>query len=140
VRARAYKVAVTATSNYPAITMATPNLRTAIRTERRMELAHEALRYMDIVRWKLASKVLKRSIYGNLDPADLKTKVVDKGLWPFPGIPTIDEDGTPDFKAMEATGLIKVLSPCAWDDRQYLWPIPTAELQINPNMKQNPGY
>jgi starch-binding outer membrane protein, SusD/RagB family len=140
VRARAYKVPVTATSNYPAITMATPNLRTAIRTERRMELAHEALRYMDIVRWKLASKVLKRSIYGNLDPADLKTKVVDKGLWPFPGIPTIDEDGTPDFKAMEATGLITVLSPCAWDDRQYLWPIPTAELQINPNMKQNPGY
>lgn len=140
VRARAYKVAVTATSSYPAITMATPNLRTAIRTERRMELAHEALRYMDIVRWKLATKVLKRSIYGNLDPADLKTKVVDKGLWPFPGIPVIDADGTPDFSAMEATGLIKNLSPCNWDDRQYLWPIPTAELQINPNMKQNPGY
>jgi hypothetical protein len=140
VRARAYKVAVTATSSYPAITMATPNMRTAIRTERRMELAHEALRYMDIVRWKLATKVLKRSIYGNLDPADLKTKVVDKGLWPFPGIPVIDADGTPDFSAMEATGLIKNLSPCNWDDRQYLWPIPTAELQINPNMKQNPGY
>ncbi|KAB4858271.1 RagB/SusD family nutrient uptake outer membrane protein, partial [Bacteroides thetaiotaomicron] len=28
----------------------------------------------------------------------------------------------------------------SWNDRQYLWPIPTTELQINENLKQNPGY
>lgn len=75
-----------------------------------------------------------------LDPVDLRAKVVDKNLWFFPGTPKIDEDGTPDFSEMEKTGLIKNLVPTTWNDRQYLWPIPTAEIQINPNMKQNEGY
>lgn len=141
VRARAYKVAPAATSMYPAVASTNQSeLRRIIRMERRMELAAEGLRYMDIIRWKLASKVLNKPIYGMLDPVDLKAKVVDKGLWFFPGIPTIDEDGIPDFKAMADAGLIKNLVPCAWNDRQYLWPIPTAEIQINPNITQNPGY
>jgi hypothetical protein len=141
VRARAYKVPLAATTLYPAITSTDQTkLRLAIRLERRMELAMEGLRYMDIVRWRLASKVLTRPIYGLLDPAILKAKVVDKGLWFFPGIPDIDEDGVSDFSAMEAAGTIKKLVVCNWNDRQYLWPIPTAEIQINHNMKQNPGY
>ncbi|MFN8345248.1 MAG: RagB/SusD family nutrient uptake outer membrane protein [Spirosomataceae bacterium] len=140
VRARAYKVALTSTA-YPAVkTTNQAELRRLIRTERRMEFASEGLRYMDIVRWKIAEKVLNRPIYGMLDPTDLKAKVVDKNLWFFPGTPTIDEDGTPDFKAMETAGLIKNLVPTAWNNRQYLWPIPTAEIQINPNITQNPGY
>jgi len=141
VRARAYKVALSATSSYPAITTTNQaELRRAIRMERRMELAAEGLRYMDIIRWKLAGKVLNKPIYGMLDPADLKAKVVDKNLWFFPGTPTIDADGIPDFKALEDAGLIKNLVPCTWNDRQYLWPIPTAEIQINPNITQNTGY
>ena len=52
--------------------------------KRRMERAYEGLRYMDIVRWKLAGKVLKRPVYGMLDPNNLKTKVVDKNFWFFP--------------------------------------------------------
>lgn len=141
VRARAYKVAYTATASYPAITISDQSqLRKVIRNERHMELAAEGLRYMDLVRWRLASKVLIKPIYGMLDPTDLIAKVVDKGLWFFPGIPTIDEDGFPDFKAMENAGLIKNIVPCQWNDRQYLWPIPTSEIQINPNMKQNDGY
>lgn len=140
VRARAYKVAVTATT-YPAIkTKNQAELRREIRMERRMELASEGLRYMDIIRWKIAGKVLNRPIYGMLDPADLKEKVVDKNLWFFPDTPTIDQDGTPDFTAMAATGLIKNLVLTTWNDRQYLWPIPTSEIQINTNMKQNEGY
>lgn len=141
VRARAYKVALTATAAYPAIsTTNQAELRRELRMERRMELAFEGLRYMDIVRWRIAGKVLNRPIYGMLDPVDLRSKLIDKNLWFFPGTPTIDEDGTPDFSAMEKTGLIKNLVPTTWNDRQYLWPIPTAEIQINPNMKQNEGY
>ncbi|MBA4850252.1 RagB/SusD family nutrient uptake outer membrane protein [Emticicia sp. BO119] len=141
VRARAYKVATSATTLYPAITERNQTeLRKLLRIERRMEFANEGLRYMDIVRWRIAGKVLNRPIYGMLDPVDLKAKVVDKGLWFFAGTPIIDEDGTPDFSAMAATGLIKNLVPTAWTDRQYLWPVPTAEIQINPNMKQNDGY
>lgn len=141
VRARAYKVALTATGSYPAITTTNQaELRRELRIERRMELAFEGLRYMDIVRWRIAGKVLNRPIYGMLDPVDLRAKVVDKNLWFFPGTPKIDEDGTPDFSEMEKTGLIKNLVPTTWNDRQYLWPIPTAEIQINSNMKQNEGY
>jgi hypothetical protein len=32
------------------------------------------------------------------------------------------------------------LVPTTWNNRQYLWPIPTQEIQINKNMKQNEGY
>lgn len=141
VRARAYGVALAATNLYPAVqTTVQSNLRREIRVERRVELAAEGLRYMDIVRWKIASKVLTRPIYGLLDPAELVTKVVNPGLWFFPGTPIIETDGTPDFSNMAATGLIKNIVNCTWVDRQYLWPIPTTEIQINPNMKQNPGY
>lgn len=141
VRARAYKVAPANTTAYPAIIATNQaELRRIIRMERRMELAAEGLRYMDIIRWRIAGKVLSRPIYGMLDPVDLRAKVVDKGLWFFAGTPTIDQDGIPDFTEMAATGLIKNLVPCAWNDRQYLWPIPTAEIQINPNITQNAGY
>jgi len=141
VRARAYKANLSETGKYPAITTRNQaELRRLLRLERRMELSNEGLRYMDIVRWRIAGKVLNRPIYGMLDPADLKALVVDKNLWFFPGTPSIDEDGTPDFSEMAKTGLIKNLVPTTWNDRQYLWPIPTSEIQINPNMKQNEGY
>ncbi|WP_332369634.1 RagB/SusD family nutrient uptake outer membrane protein [Spirosoma telluris] len=141
VRARAYEVALTATSAYPAITATNQQeLRKAIRIERRMELANEGLRYMDLVRWRLAEKALTRPIYGMLDPNDLKTKVVDKNLWFFPSTPAIDEDGFADFKPMFDAGLIKLIVPTSWTNQQYLWPIPAAEIQINTNMKQNAGY
>lgn len=116
-------------------------LRTILRTERRVEFAKEGLRYMDLVRWKLASKALIRPNYGMLYPVDLlREKVVDKGLWFWPGIPQIDEDGIPDFSAMEKAGLIAPMSQRMWNDRQYLWPIPTKEVLINENLEQNPGY
>lgn len=140
VRARAYTVALT-DATYPSIKGNNQvELRKQLRMERRMELASEGLRYMDIVRWKLAEKVLTRPIYGMLDPIDLRAKVIDKNLWFFAGTPKIDEDGIPDFSDMEKTGLIRNLVPTTWNNRQYLWPIPTQEIQINKNMKQNEGY
>jgi hypothetical protein len=140
VRARAYKVALTSTA-YPTIkTGSQAELRKQLRMERRMEFAAEGLRYQDLVRWRLAERVLTRPIYGMLDPADLKAKVVDKKLWFFAGTPKIDADGIPDFSDMAKTGLIKNLVNTSWNNRQYLWPIPTAEIQINKNMVQNEGY
>lgn len=141
VRARAYVVAPTATTAYPSVTTTNQrDLRKAIRQERRMELANEGLRYMDLVRWRLAGKVLSRPIYGMLDPNELKAKLVDKNLWFFPSTPSIDEDGVADFKPMFDAGLIKLIVPTGWTNQQYLWPIPAAEIQINANMKQNDGY
>lgn len=141
VRARAYKVAVTDKTKYPAVIAADKaTVRKAIRIERRMELALEGRRYEDIIRWKIAQKVLSKDIYGMLDPADLRTKVVNKGLWFFPQIPAIDEDGDADFETMYNAGLVKLCAVRNFPAHQYLWPIPTKEILINPNLTQNPGY
>mgnify|MGYP002555537469 FL=1 len=142
VRARAYGVDYTQTNAYPAVTTTDQQkLRSILRAERRMEFAKEGLRYMDLVRWKIAGKALTRPNYGMLYPVSLlKEKVVDKGLWFWPETPAIDEDGIPDFSAMENAGLIAPMSQRMWNDRQYLWPIPTKEILINDNLVQNPGY
>ena len=142
VRARAYHANVSATGSYPAVTTRDQNaLRRIIRIERRIEFAWENRRYDDLIRWKLAGKALTRPIYGMLDPAELKTKVVDADLWVFPGTPDIDADGLPDFTAMYNTRLIKLLVARNFDvNKQYLWPIPSKEIIINKNLKQNPGY
>ncbi len=142
VRARAYGVDYTNISAYPAITTTSQQkLRTIIRNERRVEFAKEGLRYMDLVRWKIAGKALTRPNYGMLYPVSLlREKIIDKGLWFWPDVPQIDEDGIPDFSAMEKAGLIAPMSQRMWNDRQYLWPIPTKEVLINENLKQNPGY
>lgn len=142
VRARAYGVDKSEVSAYPAVkSTSQKELRLIVRNERRVEFANEGLRYMDLVRWKLASKALTRKNYGMLYPISLlREKVVDKGLWFWPMSPDIDEEGLPDFTKMEEAGLVAPLSQRQWNDRQYLWPIPTKEILINENMKQNPGY
>ncbi len=142
VRARAYKVSATQTSLYPSVTAnAKTELRKIVRNERRMEFALEGIRYMDLIRWKLAAKVLNIPNFGMLDPADLRTKVVKAGLWFFPQTPAIDDDGIADFSPMYAAGLIKRISIRNFDaTKQYLWPIPSKEILINTNLKQNSGY
>ena len=143
VRARAYGVDVSETSSYPEVILTDQNeLRKSLRIERRMEFAKEnAIRYWDIMRWRLAEKVLNLPRYGMLDVADLKEKVVSKGLWFFPEIPPIDEDGIADFQPMYEKGLVRILVTRSFDaPKHYLWPIPTTEIIINENMTQNPGY
>ncbi|WP_026953558.1 RagB/SusD family nutrient uptake outer membrane protein [Algoriphagus vanfongensis] len=142
VRARAYKVDYSDTSSYPAvISMNQAELREVIRFERRMEFAFEGNRYRDIIRWGIAEKALNQSIYGLLDPVDLKEKVVDQGLWFFPMTPEVDENGIADLSPMYEAGLVKRLAIRSFDgSKQYLWPIPTKEILINDNLNQNPGY
>ena len=142
VRARAYSVKTEETDKYPAITETNQDkLRKTIRIERRMELAWEGLRYLDLVRWRLAEKALNRGSYGMLDVAELEVNIVDKGLWFFAETPRIDEDGLADFAPLYQKGYVKLLTNRLFDaSRQYLWPIPSKEIIINPNIKQNPGY
>lgn len=142
VRARAYQVNYGSTSLYPAVTTTTQaDLRTILRVERRMEFAHESLRYWDIIRWRIAEKVLNQDIYGMLDVAALRTKIVKQGLWFFPSTPEIDENGSADLLPMYQVGLIKRLADRQFDaSKQYLWPIPSKEILINGNLGQNPGY
>ena len=72
VRARAYGVKSSETDKYPAVTARDQkSLRQTVRLERRVEFAKEGLRYMDLIRWKLATKALNTKNYGILYPADI---------------------------------------------------------------------
>lgn len=140
VRARAYKVDKSAVG-YPKVTVTNQAaLRTILRTERRMEFAFEGLRYMDIIRWKLAEKVLNRPNYGLLDPGDLVSKVVNTGKWFTPTAPEIDADGLADIAPFYNQGLVKQIAIRKFDpNKQYIWPIPSTEV-LTSGLKQNPNY
>lgn len=142
VRARAYGVDKSMTASYPAIKETNQSkLRSILRVERRMEFANEGLRYNDLIRWRIAGEAINTKDYAHLYPASTCIdKVTSKGHWFWSNTPKISENGIPDFSEMENLGTIMVLSQRVWDDRQYLWPIPTKEILINENMKQNPGY
>lgn len=135
VRARAYGVPVSQTASYPAITtLDLTQLKNVLRRERRVEFAFEGLRYMDLIRWKLAEKALTRPVIGLPDPVNQ-----NRAKWPFPGVTPIDDDGIADYSGFGAD--VKVLFQRNFDkSKQYLWPLPAVEVRANPKLTQNPNY
>jgi starch-binding outer membrane protein, SusD/RagB family len=91
----------------PVTTTQQDQLRTLIQQERRVELAFENKRWLDLVRTGKAIEVL--NAYG----AALKASGKHPNLIPQ------TYNVTPD---------------------RLLFPIPFTEVQVNPNLKQNPGY
>jgi hypothetical protein len=100
--------------NMPAITTGkTQNeLRNIVRHERQVEFAFEALRYFDIRRWKIASAVMPGKVYG-----------------------LTYKDAGGNLQTVEVPGWTQT-----WDDRNYLWPIPQKEIELNHNLTQNTGW
>lgn len=140
VRARAYKVDISATSEYPAVTTTNQaELRRILRLERRVELAWECNRFWDLHRWRFFEEAFK-PYYGHHPLALLKEKITDPGLWFWPMTPEIDENGIADFGPMFEAGLISLYVDRHFEPKQYLWPIPNTEVLINDNIEQNPGY
>ncbi len=93
-------------------------LRNKIRHERRVEFPYEGLRYYDIRRWDIAEEVSKIPIIG-MQITNLGTKA---------------SPGPYNYKWVE-------LLPGFWDDKQFLIPIPYAEIQKSGgSLAQNPGY
>jgi hypothetical protein len=87
------------------------NILNEIRRERRIELAAEGFRFDDLVRWK-AGKLLEqpKTYLGALDPE------------------------TNDYRELYP-GRTRV-----WDNKLYLYPIPSQEIALNPDLNQNPGW
>jgi hypothetical protein len=106
-------------------------LRAAVRKERKYELAGEGLRMFDIRRWRIADHLMNGICYGR----------VPNG---YPSVPPpIDEYGNPDYSGgyAEREGLgIKLGLRYFNPDRDYVSPIPWADVQANPNLRQNPNY
>ncbi|WEA01919.1 RagB/SusD family nutrient uptake outer membrane protein [Mucilaginibacter sp. SJ] len=100
-------------------------MRQIIHRERRVEFAFEDKRWWDVLRWKIASKVLNGPTHGMLI-----TK--KNGVWNY------------DPTAVVVTK--------QWNDKMYFMPVPQVAIDKNPKMKaqnggpdnwvngQNPGY
>jgi hypothetical protein len=114
-------------------------MREEIRRERTVELALEGFRWDDLRRWKTAETELKKPIRG--------IKIVGTE-WAEP-ILINGEDRNP-YKTQEwqvrtdAEGFI--ISEAASGrstfnpEKNYLKPIPAKEIQLNPNLQQNPNW
>lgn len=87
-------------------------LISVIRNERRCELAFENLRFKDIIRWKIAEDVMDGYCHG------MKTGAVV---------------GTDN-------GYVRVENRHFDPAKHYLWPVPQADRDLNPNLSQNPGW
>lgn len=88
-------------------------MRDMIRNERRLEFAFEEQRYYDIRRWKIAKTVYGTALHG--------VSVTKNANGTFTYTP-------------------KVVATPFYDDRMNLLPILNNEIQVNPNIKQNPNY
>ncbi|MDR1098077.1 MAG: RagB/SusD family nutrient uptake outer membrane protein [Tannerella sp.] len=89
------------------------NMRDAIRHERRIELAFEEHRHLDVRRWKIAESVLNRAVSG------LKIGKNDDGTF---------------------TCTPQVVESRVFTSRMYLYPFTRTELSRNSNLIQNTGW
>ena len=89
-------------------------LREIVRRERRVEFAMEEERFFDIRRWKIAEDVIPGQVYGILNNYDPDRS--DYGSHVLVG--------TRVFNA----------------NRDYLWPVPQSEMDLNENLVQNPNW
>lgn len=118
-------------ANMPEITSGKnqAELRSIVRRERKVEFAGEGLRYFDILRWKMGEEVLSGPCYGR----------IPRGL--LASAPTINENGTPVYTSVSNYKDMRVIQVRNFNpSKNYLWPIPTIELQTNKNLVQNPNY
>lgn len=88
-------------------------LRQIIRDERMRELAFEGLHYFDIRRWRTAHIVVPGMLMG-----------------------MTYTDNAGELETISVPGFVSTFR----EDRDYLWPIPQKELELNPNLNQNPNW
>ena len=95
------------------------DLREAIRRERRVELNCEGIRYGDIRRWKIGEETLNREFWG----------------MNFNGTEISDDENNPNayFKR-------SVYQQRVFTKKNYWFPVPQSEMDINPNLVQNPFW
>lgn len=107
-----------ATVNMPRVTQTNPILlRPILRNERRVELALEGVRLWDLLRWKIADQVLKGDFFGH----------------PFPGIVTPIRKKTATAAADPFARWYVTTKNFRKNMDEY-WPIPQAEVNINPKL------
>ena len=113
-------------SDFPGL----PVLLDEIRRERRIELAADGFRFSDMLRWKAGTLIQ--------NPATiLGVKLLPATLAQYP-------PNQVSGVVVDANNYLRIytnINARVWDDKMYLYPIPTQELTLNPNLlPQNPGW
>jgi starch-binding outer membrane protein, SusD/RagB family len=116
-----------------------------IRRERTIELYNEGFRYDDLKRWGIAEQALNESRCGMVvGDASYPTEFRDAtGAATAKYKPSSFVWG--EEAVQTATGVLKCVvldgkTNHSFAKKHYLWPLPQDQLNINPNLKQNPGY
>ena len=99
------------------------NMREEIRRERTVELFQEGFRIDDLKRWATAMGVMSRPLLG------VK----------YTGTEWQSSGWNPSF-SKDANGCLIMDTNRSWTEKNYLLPLPSDQLQLNPNLKQNIGW
>lgn len=100
------------------------SMREEIRRERTIELFDEGFRIDDLKRWKTAETEMPEDILG------IK----------WSGTAFESKWGTASSTSKNTDGCLILENGRAWESKNYLYPIPTDQLQLNPNIGQNTGW
>ena len=105
-----------------------------IRRERIVELMGEGFGFYDIRRWKKASWFINKQQYGmwvKKSQVSAQVRILD---------PTTKLPSTSLTEGYIYLFNDPVQDGKGWQDKFYLYPIPTDDLALNPNLTQNPGW
>ena len=99
--------------------MSQAQMRDAIKQERRIEFNCEGIRFHDVRRWLEGEKYLGGDLWGMNFRGRTKSDVPTNANSYY--VRTYYKSRT-------------------FDKKQYLWPVPQSQMDINPNLRQAPGY
>lgn len=99
------------------------DMRTEIRRERTIELYNEGFRLDDLKRWKTAATEMPQDLLGiKWTGTEFQTK------W------------SSVTKSRNAEGALIMETGRTWAEKNYLYPLPADQLQLNPKLTQNPSW
>lgn len=99
------------------------SMREEIRRERSIELFLEGFRIDDLKRWATASTEMIQDQLG----------VKVSGTW-------FEANWAAQARPLDGDGCIILYDGRVWEDKHYLYPLPSDQRQLNPQLGQNPGW
>ena len=99
------------------------SMREEIRRERTIELFLEGFRIDDLKRWATAPAEMIQDQLG----------VKVSGTW-------FETNWSAQSRQLNADGCIILYNGRTWNDKLYHYPLPSDQLQLNPQLGQNPGW
>jgi hypothetical protein len=140
-------------TEYPAVAGGLANVILEIRRERRVELACEGFRYDDLMRWSAGALLIKPFV-GMYFPGLGNYDVNHDGIIDYALVSALPTTQDPNISSYLVVGtdiwMTNGNSGNIWpyptlvktfvDPKNYLFPLPTEELALNPNLTQNPGW